>query len=420
MCFKEGLIFLLVLNFTSTIGDVIVAQSDSINNDDWIKEANIRIEKFRKGDADVKLIFNDKVLVNYSVNYEMVRHLFPFGCCINFQKRRDITDEEDKIYKKLFIENFNSAVPENHMKWVHISKDLNNPDYLAGDEIVEFCKSNNIFLRGHCLTWESHYPDWVKVLNGEELKDGIKKHIQQAVKHFSGYIREWDVDNEFVHCDYVQKKLGERIVVDMHRFAEESDSKIRLFVNEYEEWNPDFRKRLIEKVKWLVKSGAKVDGIGLQSHFSKTIPGGIRNMKEYIEEIYEALKLPIKLTEFDIENPLSEEKYAEDIESFYRMAFSMPQVEGIFMWGFWEKRHWRPSAAIYRKDFSERLAAKAYRKLIFNEWWTKGNAKTDKNGEFKFRGFYGDYKIILTLPDGRTVTKVFKLTPEEKQITIYF
>lgn len=388
---------------------------------DWKTEANMRIENIRKGNANVKLLYNGKPFANTDIHFGMNAHLFPFGCCVNLKGGRNTTKGESEKYKELFAGNFNFAVPENHMKWAHVSRDLDKPDFEAGDEIVEFCKSYGIGLRGHCLTWEADkcYPNWVKMLEGDSLRDSVKKHIQRTVKHFGGYIREWDVDNELIHCTYVQKKLGERIVVDMHKFAEEADTKVRLFVNEYDESNPEFRKKLINKVKWMRENGAKIDGIGLQCHFNKEIPGGVENMKLWIEEISGSINLPVKLTEFDINDSPSEEKHAEDLESFYRMAFSLPQVEGILMWGFWEKRHWRPKAAIYRADFSPKPAADAYRKLVFDEWWTKDDTtKTNESGEFKFRGFYGDYYVMISLPDGKKSINSFKVIPGKEKYEV--
>lgn len=39
-------------------------------------------------------------------------------------------------------------------------------------------------------------------------------------------------------------------------------------------------------------------------------------------------------------------------------------------------------------------------KLIHDEWKTKISVSTDDNGEIKFRGFYGNYDIMLKTADG--------------------
>ncbi len=66
------------------------------------------------------------------------------------------------------------------------------------------------------------------------------------------------------------------------------------------------------------------------------------------------------------------------------------------MWGFWERNHWKPEAALYRKDWSIKPAGQAWRDLVFKEWWTDETGKTGRNGVYKTRGFLGDYEIVVT------------------------
>ncbi|MBR5518489.1 MAG: hypothetical protein IKV86_05610, partial [Clostridia bacterium] len=35
--------------------------------------------------------------------------------------------------------------------------------------------------------------------------------------------------------------------------------------------------------------------------------------------------------------------------------------------------------------------------LVYNKWWTEETGVTNENGEFKTRGFFGDYDITVTL-----------------------
>jgi endo-1,4-beta-xylanase len=34
------------------------------------------------------------------------------------------------------------------------------------------------------------------------------------------------------------------------------------------------------------------------------------------------------------------------------MCFAHPSVEGILMWGFWQGKHWRPNAFLWKKDWT--------------------------------------------------------------------
>ena len=76
--------------------------------------------------------------------------------------------------------------------------------------------------------------------------------------------------------------------------------------------------------------------------------------------------------------------------------FSHPAVTGVLMWGFWEGRHWRPRAAMVRKDWTLKPNGQAWMDLVEKQWWTDERGKTGPDGEYKIRGFLGDYEITAT------------------------
>ena len=78
------------------------------------------------------------------------------------------------------------------------------------------------------------------------------------------------------------------------------------------------------------------------------------------------------------------------------VIFSHPAMEAITMWGFWENTHWRPDAALYRSDWSEKPALTAYQDLVFDAWWTEELGVSDDLGELMLRGFKGEYDITVT------------------------
>ena len=79
--------------------------------------------------------------------------------------------------------------------------------------------------------------------------------------------------------------------------------------------------------------------------------------------------------------------------------FAHRSIDGFMMWGFWEGRHWRPSAAMYRRDWSIKPNGEAYRDLVLNKWWTDATAQTAEDGAVSLRGFKGTYDIEVTAGD---------------------
>jgi hypothetical protein len=58
---------------------------------------------------------------------------------------------------------------------------------------------------------------------------------------------------------------------------------------------------------------------------------------------------------------------------------------------------------LLRFDMSEKPAYKRLRHLIKEVWTTNEELTADEKGEVKFRGFYGDYEIIVKDESGERV-----------------
>jgi endo-1,4-beta-xylanase len=85
-------------------------------------------------------------------------------------------------------------------------------------------------------------------------------------------------------------------------------------------------------------------------------------------------------------------------------------MKAIILWGFWEGRHWRSDAALWREDWSIKPAGQVWKDLIFDEWWTNETSKTDGYGKTINRVFNGNYEIII---DYKGKQYVERLTVED-------
>ena len=74
-------------------------------------------------------------------------------------------------------------------------------------------------------------------------------------------------------------------------------------------------------------------------------------------------------------------------------------------------------AGLLRKDMSPKPAYNVLKKLTQEDWRTETSLTTDANGKATFRGFYGEYELMITTPDGgqmRIKNLEIKKSPQHK------
>jgi hypothetical protein len=152
-------------------------------------------------------------------------------------------------------------------------------------------------------------------------------------------------------------------------------------------------------IDYLIAHGAAPDGIGFQGHFieewgrvSSSSPQQVYNRIERFAD----KGVPLRTTEFDIDVGTDEARQGQLMHDYLTVMFSHPAMEAITMWGFWQGAHWRPDAALYRTDWSEKPVLAAYQDLVFDQWWTDELGVSDELGELMLRGFKGEYDITVT------------------------
>lgn len=362
------------------------------------------MEGIRKGSIQIK---GEPETV---VHVKQLNHEFWFGCAISsrvFAENTRMSEADIKMYKQKFLENFNSAVTENAVKWGSMERNRGEIDYATSDHILDWTEKNGIPCRGHNLYWgiDQFVQDWVKELGEEELREAVQKRGIETARHFKGRFVEYDLNNEMIHGNYYAEKLGDGITKEMANWVLEGDPNAQLWLNDYDILTGNQLEVFLKHIRTMLKEGVPIVGLGVQGHLH-----GDSFSKDKLKESLDSLGqfgLPIRVTEFNMPGQrskyykdkslvLSEEEElqkARDIVEYYRVCFAHPAVEGILMWGFWEGANWIKSSSLYKRDWSPTPALKAYQELIYHEWNTDLSVDLDKNGEAIVPAFYGDYKI---------------------------
>lgn len=385
------------------VDDVEVVPVEGVNDMTWYNAADARIDSLRKKD------FSIKATPNTDVKVELVRHDYPFGTALALY---DSKDSVEKWYRKTANKYFWYGVPENQFKWPEYEPKKGKLKKREFKEYLDYVKDNGWGFRAHTLVWGHQGYGFDKHFSNQgsckEIGQKIKARIDRDLKEYKGQIVEYDVWNEVFHEAFIFDKCGWGLLDSAHIWAHKADPTAKLFINEYNVISAGETDRLYEIVKGMLARKVPVHGIGVQCHFNArpVVPGLV---KERLDKLA-SLGLPIKVTELDFgtwENGMdfSEEEQAKRYELFIRSAFSHPAVEGILLWGFWDGRHWIKNGGIIAMDGREKPAAKTIYKLWHETWTTKGTFKADANGDVKFRGFPGKYKVTI---NGKTSEMVLK------------
>ncbi len=342
-----------------------------------------------------------------------------------------MSPENVKQYNEKFLKNFNSAVTENAVKWPSMESQKGKINYAIVDGILEWTEKNKIPLRAHNLFWgiEKFVQPWVKELSDDELRRTLQNRAEAVTKRYKGRFVEYDLNNEMIHGNYYEERLGPDITKLMAQWAHNGDPDAKLFLNDYDILTGNKLPEYMAHIRKLLSQGVPIAGIGVQGHLhAETFD---RNELRRALDSLAVFKLPIRITEFNIPGqrskyyrdkiftmtPQEEEAKAKDLVDYYKICFAHPVVEGILMWGFWEGANWIPVSSLYKRDWSPTPASDAYQNLIYKEWWTTGSGKVANDGTFSVPAFYGKYKVTvkgvtrevrLTKTDGKTVVDFTK------------
>ncbi|UCF93727.1 MAG: endo-1,4-beta-xylanase [Desulfobacterales bacterium] len=396
------------------------------------EEAARGIERHRKGDVSILLRFPDgRPVANMTVEARQVSHDFHFG---NYIRPRHY---ENQAYLNRFRELFN-AVQLLEFNWGQYEPDEGQPLLQQRrDFIRNWCRPRGLdHFYGHMLVWTRQYgeyprtglPLWLFKYDQATQYDLLRKRIQREVSAYKDINLTFDVVNEAVHCrvwgdwekdSYIQNKTPEPLarivpyVRDALTWAHKANPDARLLINDYEVIVKgrfqDQYKALIDAL--LSENVLPLSAIGIQAH--EPYKGRYWYSPEELWTTYNLFGketgLPIYITEFFQvsgnnerirgnyrSGHWSQELQADAIEQFYRITFGHPSIEAIYYFGMTDADVTTATCGLLDKHYQPKAAWHRLKKLILDEWTTKTAGQTAADGRFRFRGFFGKYRIRVS------------------------
>ena len=247
----------------------------------------------------------------------------------------------------------------------------------AARSLLNYCRDNNIPVRGHTLVWHSQTPDWFFKEGFSNDGDWVSK--EKMIQRMENYIKNvmetlekeypdldiyaWDVVNEAWLEDGKPRTAGSNNVTNGNsawvqvfgdnsfieyafKFARQYAPKdCKLYYNDYNEYMDGKMNAIIEMATDLKEKGL-IDGIGMQSHLDVSFPTASQYKKALGK--FAATGLDIQITELDVTTSDTSEAGLEKQAQYYSDIFDAiveykDNISAVVLWGVTDDQSWRAS-----------------------------------------------------------------------------
>lgn len=412
----------------------VYAGRDTAPGTGWRATAEQQIQELRTAPLSFDIRRPDgSVATGAQVHVQMQRHAFAFGSAVNPELLVQAHPNYDQTYKVKVKQLFNTAVYENHHKWNKWANPGEQQEAMDGLGALE---RQGLDSRGHAMLWTRHksVPENIQQLLDapapsqnqlQQLYDATFDHVADIGGSLSGRIAAWDVLNEPRTSFDIEEKLigftpsnGPIITgrgdlrARWFTAAQSADPHALLMLNDFgilpgaglADHQPG---QLKEQLNDMLAHGAPVGGLGFQSHFSddtatNKAPVGAQAVWDVLDAFADDYDLPVHITEFDFDTA-DRTLQADYTRDFMTAIFAHASVEAFVLWDFYEGQALNPDTALYDLDWNLKPNGRAFRDLVFKDWWTDEAGELDALGNFAVTGFKGDYRVEVTV-DGETLT----------------
>ena len=251
-------------------------------------------------------------------------------------------------------------------------------------------------------------PDVQKMVENKEadkLRPRIEAHITDVIKSYKDRgVSEFVVENEAVDNHELRQFYGPTVMADWFKLARQAGPNVRLMINENrtDGGKPDKTDAFLGLCHQITSNGGPLDVLGIQGHMG-TFPIPPVKLLEHYDRLASTTGKALAITEYDFgsdDDPQLKADYTRDIMT---VVFSHPSFNNFTIWKWWDGGEQRHHAVLFAYDWTLKPSGQAYKDLVFKKWWTNADGQTDASGQYKTRGFLGDYEVTATA-GGKTGT----------------
>lgn len=256
-------------------------------------------------------------------------------------------------YAEVLSSEFDYVTPENVMKWGPTQPTADSWDFTLADQLVARAEQYGQQIKGHALVWHVQQPDWAGALTAAALRSAVQAHIDEAVPHFKGKLRAWDVVNEAILDGGsgirpgLHTALGVTGMANAFKWARAADPDAKLYYNDYGiELHNDKSDAVYRLMQDLLAAGAPIDGIGFQAHVSTKLFPSLEGLRANIKRFAD-LGLTVNISELDVRTAevqgAKAQRLAAQAVVYQEIAAACvlePSCEAVTLWGFTDAYSW--------------------------------------------------------------------------------
>lgn len=261
--------------------------------------------------------------------------------------------DHDIGYRDLYISQARLITTDTALKMGTVASRPGVKRFEPADKLLQFCTTNRIGLRGHCVIWNEWVPQWVRNMALAERRSFFDGYIEDVVGRYVGKLQSWDIVNEpfwpghkapggyrlgpwydAFGTDYVRRAFERAGAVDkatkfvLNEAQTERDDPLGLAV----------REGLFKLVKELKDSGVRLDVVGLQGHLQPKYKHDPVRFADFVHKLSE-LGVDIYITEFDVRDDTfpndiraRDDLVAKTAEAFLDNVLQIPAVKAVIAW----------------------------------------------------------------------------------------
>lgn len=285
-----------------------------------------------------------------------------------------------KIEDDMMKYHFDIVTAGNAMKPDALEPTKGRFNWETGDYIVNKTLENGLKMHGHVLCWHEQSPDWLNYegISKEEALQNMQTYINDVMSHYKGQCYSWDVVNEAI--DGItdtstvsgilrdtpwRRAIGDDYIEYAFKFASEADPDAELYYNDFNLDDASKADAVVTLVKSLQEKGIKIDGIGMQAHYSTDT--SIKAVENSIKK-FAKLGVKISITELDVchygisNGEMTEDQEIEQAQK-YAQLFQLYKkyadvIDRVTLWGIDDATSWRAENCplIFDKDYQPKEA----------------------------------------------------------------